>query len=182
MRRYVTPGVDAAVWCPSGRWGPRRVRVSECWAVLRAEDVYTSLLRDDPARMTAGVRSRVRGTLGWTLPGRRGTDTTEWELRPNAVWRFGRVFLRCPRCSRPATRLYVPTEDTRPACRRCWGLTYESRQRRTYRAGRSRWGLIFSPIVYAMLRADDAREERATAAEKRYAERREILERFAAAS
>jgi hypothetical protein len=32
------------------------------------------------------------------------------------------------------------------------------------------------PQFSAMCRADDAREERATAAEKRYAERREILQ------
>lgn len=95
------------------------------------------------------------------------------------MWRYGRVFLCCPRCARAATRLYVPAENMRPACRRCWGLTYRSTQERTYRASWSRsYGALFSPLVYAMLRADDAREERAAAAEKRYAERRKILKRM----
>src|SRR5204863_3725997 len=123
---------DAAVWCPGGRWGRRRVRVTECRAVLTAETLYTFLLRDDPATLEAGTHAIVR----WTV-----RDTShphvldrcvelECEVRPNAVWRFGRVFLRCPNCGRLATRLYLPTADVEPACRRCWGLTYESRQRR----------------------------------------------------
>src|SRR5437879_6334865 len=36
------------VWCEDGRWGPRRVRVSECWGTILAEDVYTALVDDDP--------------------------------------------------------------------------------------------------------------------------------------
>jgi hypothetical protein len=179
MRRYVTPGVDAAVWCPSGRWGPKRVRVTRCWATLKAESVYTGLLRDNPARMTAraGVRSPARGSLEWKLPGRPG-EWVEWELRPNAVWRFGRLFLRCPKCSRPATRIYVPAEDAEAACRRCWGLTYESRQERNYKAGRSPLAAIgISPIGLAYSLAETARVLRAEAAAKRYAERREILKR-----
>jgi hypothetical protein len=175
-RRYVQPGLDAAVWCPSGRWGPKRVKVTQCWAVLKAEDVYTSLLRDDASKVSPGRR----GTLEWTLRDSSGCTSIAigFELRANAVWRFGRVFLRCPKCNRLATRVYVPTSNCGAACRRCWGLTYESRQERTYRLGRSRWGVFFSPLMYARCRADDARQARAEAAARRYAERREILRRL----
>lgn len=171
MRRYVTPGVDAAVWCPTGRWGPRRVRVTECWAVLTAEGVYTNLLRDNPARMRAGGR----GSLEWTLRGGSGPVSADWELRPNAVWRFGRVFLRCPRCARPATRLYVPCADTGAGCRRCWGLTYESRQQRNYKHSGGFLGLSHGSLAHWLTWS--ARERRAAAAAERYAERREILKR-----
>jgi hypothetical protein len=124
-RRYVIPH-EVKVWC-SGRWGPRRVRVTECWAVLEAESVYTELLRGGPEHVRPGRRC----ALAWTLPGRQ--FSIEVEVAANAVWRFGRVFLRCPKCSRLATRIYVPASDTSPACRRCWGLTYQSRQRRNYK-------------------------------------------------
>jgi hypothetical protein len=179
MRRYLTPGQHAHVWVSSGRWGPRRVRDTECWAILRAEDVYTDLLRRSLNKLTIG--GQLRGSLEWTLPRSGGAraDTVDWEIRPNAVWRYGRVFLKCPRCSRTCTRLYVPTEAAWPACRRCWGLTYRSTQERNYELnrGRSRYGQLFSPMVYAMCRADDARVERAAGAQKRSVERRQILAR-----
>ena len=175
MRRYIWPGEDAAVWIESGRWGPKRVKVSQCWAALRAEDVYTGLLRDDAKRARPGAR----GVLSWTLAGEH-TFEVAWELRANTVWRFGRVFLTCPACNRRATRIYVPGESFPARCRRCWGLSYESRQRRNYKAGRSRWGVILSPLTYAMCRAEDAREARSAASLKRYAERREILKHLSA--
>ncbi len=171
MRRYVRPAIDANVWCRSGRWGPRRVRVTECWAVLNAEDVYTHLLRDDPCRTKPGAR----GSLRWTLP-HEPPLTIAWELRSNAVWRFGRAFLRCPRCDRLSTRVYVPREGTWAACRRCWGLTYESRQQRTYRIGASYLSRAFGPLACVLTHT--ARLARAAAAERRYAERREILRRW----
>jgi len=174
QHRYIRPGHDASVWISSGRWGPKRVMVSQCWAVLRAEDVYTGLLRDNAARAKAGEH----GWLGWRLPNRKPLRI-EWEFRPNAVWRFGRLFLTCPRCGQRATRIYVPRKDTDGACRRCWGLTYESRQRRTYRAGSlSRYGGLFSALSYAACRAAAAREERAEASAKRQAERQAVLRRF----
>jgi hypothetical protein len=49
---YVDPG-DVAVYVTGGRWGPRRVRVSEC-QVLRAER-YTVLLRDDAQAVVPGA-------------------------------------------------------------------------------------------------------------------------------
>ncbi len=125
-RRYVTRE-EAAVWCPSGRWGPKRTRVTQCWAVMTAEAIYTALMRDDLAKMRPGAR----GSALWSPGGR--SDEIQWELRANAVWRFGRLFLICPRCHRRATRIYVPIETSWPACRRCWGLTYESRQRENYK-------------------------------------------------
>jgi hypothetical protein len=172
MRRFVRPGVDATVWCPSGRWGPRRVRVTEC-ALLTAEDFYTRLLRDSPRE----VRPGRHGSLTWTLAGSYPISVA-FQIRANAVWRFGRVFFICPSCGRLATRIYVPKLLAGAACRRCWGLTYESRQQRNYKAGSSRWGVILSPLPYAMCRAEDAREARAEAAAKRCAERREILKRL----
>ena len=173
VRRYIRPGEDAAVWIESGRWGPKRVKVSQCWATLRAEDVYTGLLRDDSKRARPGAR----GVLSWTLSAEHTVEVA-WELRANAVWRFGRVFLTCPACNRRATRIYIPGENFPARCRRCFGLTYESRQERNDKVGRSRtWGVLFSPLTYAMCRAEDAREARAEASSKRYAERREILKR-----
>jgi hypothetical protein len=169
MRRYVRPGHDTDVWVASGRWGPRRVRVTECWAVLKAEDVYTSLLRDDPNQARPGAR----GSVEWRLPGR--SLSVAWELRENAVWRFGRLFLECPKCSRRATRIYVPSDNAWPACRRCWGLTYESRQQWNYNTGSSLLSLNFGPVAYWY--TYDERRKRAEASEERYAERREILKR-----
>ena len=65
----------------------------------------------------------------------------------------------------------------RAACRRCWWLSYESRQERNYKLGRSRWGLTFSPIMGARIQALGVSERRAEAAEEGYAERRQILSR-----
>lgn len=173
VRRYVRPGIDAAVWISSGRWGPKRVRVTQCWAVLKAEDVYTGLLRANASRTRPGER----GWCDWELSGREPIRVA-WELRPNAVWRFGRVFLTCPRCQGRATRIYLPTGQAAAACRRCWGLSYTSRQERNYKAGRSHtWGVLLSPLTYAMCRAEDACQARAEAAASRYAERRAILTR-----
>ena len=89
------------MWCPSGRWGPRRTRVTECHAVLTAEDTYTAVLRGD-----ATVKAGSCGKVSWTLGGE--AFIADWELRPNAVWRRGRLFLTCPRCEARCTRLYVP--------------------------------------------------------------------------
>ena len=38
---------------------------------------------------------------------------------------------------RPPGDLYLPSAAAPAAWGRCWGLTYESRQRRNYKAGRS---------------------------------------------
>ena len=112
-----------------GRRGRRRVRVTECWSVLRAEDVYTELLRDDASRVAPGVK-------GTAILGIQDREfTASWEVRQNAVWRAERVLLRCPRCLLRCTRLYVPLPDSRIACRQCWGLTYPSRRTTRIRFG-----------------------------------------------
>jgi hypothetical protein len=93
----------------------------------------------------------------------------------NAVWRFGRLFLRCPRCDRLATRIYVPTAESWAACRQCWGLTYESRQQRNYKGGGMfAYAGITSRAVAECTTLSD-RERRAEASAERYAERRSIL-------
>jgi hypothetical protein len=166
-RRYVTRE-DAAVWCPSGRWGPRRVRVTECVSVFRAEDVYTALLRE--ADQLRPVRPGARGSVTFSIEGR--TLSAAWEVRANAVWRFGRVFLRCSRCERLATRLYMPLAHSWAACRRCWGLTYESRQRANYRDCGRFAGLGLTSRSAAQWQTLSERERRAEAAAVRYAERR----------
>ena len=125
------PSHDRRVYA-SGRCGPRRVRVTECWSILRAEDVYTGLLQDDAARVAPGAR----GTATYTVEGRQ--FIASWEVCQNAVWTRGRVFLRCPRCCLRCTRLYIPLEDSWLACRRCWGLTYNSRTLQNYK--NSLWG------------------------------------------
>jgi hypothetical protein len=51
---------------------------------------------------------------------------------------IGRLFLTCPRCQRPCTRLYVPLPSSWLACRGCWGLTYSSRTLLNYKD--SPWG------------------------------------------
>src|SRR4051794_25781414 len=104
----------------AGRWGRRRVRVDECWAILTAEDAYTRLLTDRGAIQVGG-----RGTVTYALNGR--AVVVRFEIGANAVWRYGRVFLRCPRCSGRVARVYLPRSDAPPGCRACWGLTYRSR-------------------------------------------------------
>lgn len=129
-RRYILP-YEARVWC-SGRWGRRRVRDTQCHAVVRAEDVYTAMLKDHPP--PAGAKRAGRATC--TLDGRE--CSIDWELRPNAVWRHGRMFLRCGRCGERCTRLYLPLPESELACRRCWGLTYGSKTLQNYKD--SIWG------------------------------------------
>lgn len=165
-RRYVVPREHAATWCPTGRWGPRRTRVTECRAVLTAENLYTRLLRDDSTKVQPGMCAQVV----WTVDGR--SFALEWEIRANAVWRFGRVFYICPKCEGLATRIYVPTAEAWAACRRCWGLTYESRKS-NYRTGG-----FGGPMLGWWAKADTvlARERRRLASAARYAQRREILD------
>lgn len=161
--RSIRPSVDADAWVSSGRWGPRRVRVEDC-ATLRAEDVYTDLLRGDPE----SVRPGLCGLAKWTVFGR--TFSTDWHVRPNAVWRSGRVFLTCPRCDGRVTRVYVPCASAWAACRRCWGLTYGSRSLAHY--GLSRWFAFSVAASQTLFR----QERRAEASAVRYAERRRLRE------
>ena len=169
-RRFITSG-DALISIPSGRWGPKRVRVTRADAVLKAEDLYTGLLRRDVSRVFPGASGRV----GWSAAGRE--FETDWEIRENAVWRFGRVFLQCSLCERLATRIYWFRGGSTPACRRCWGLTYECRQERNYKG--SRVGFLASVGMdrrgLSHWFTDTAREGRFQRSQERYAERRAIL-------
>jgi len=175
-RRWITRA-DATVSCPSGRWGRRRTRVTECWAVLRAEDVYTTLLRGSEPVAAGG-----HGDVIWTPGGR--SFTVDFEIRANRVWRHGRMFLQCPRCSRRATRLYVPTVTAWAACRRCWGLTYQSRTQNNYKdGGGGVFGLVgMGHRFMARIQTAHARERRREASLERWAERRDILTRKARAA
>jgi len=163
MRRLLTCN-DLRTW-KSGRWGPRRVRVDECWAILTAETAYTQLLTDLEA-----IHVGSRGTATYALGGR--LVTVAFEIRANAVWRHGRVFLRCPRCSERVTRVYLPRSDVAPACRRCWALAYRSRMAdysvRGPFAFLGSWGEMATVL---------ARERRREASAKRWAERRAVSER-----
>jgi hypothetical protein len=102
-RRWIT-AEDARAYVVGGRWGRRRARTSECHAVLKAEDWYAAILLDDAARLGPG--SHGSGTV--TLNGRQ--HIARWEVRANAVWRRGRVFLLCGQCLRRCTRLYLPSQ------------------------------------------------------------------------
>lgn len=129
-RRVV--GDDAGlVSVPEGRWGRRRVRVDECAGELAAETVYASARRQLGARLAPGYT----GTFTTTIAGVR--FAVGLVVRPNALWAGGRLFLLCPECGGRCGRLYVPTvESGLLACRRCLGLTYESRAMRRANSGR----------------------------------------------
>ena len=157
----------------SGRWGRRRVRVTECYAVLRAEDAYTTVLRDCGGQATLGRRVTVECSIS-------GRDMTAvCEVRANAIWRGGRLFYRCPRCDRRCTRLYLPLADSRLACRRCWGLTYNARTLANYKDtpwGRGALARMFGTTQrdWAYDATDGRRKSRRAASRRRLAERRGI--------
>lgn len=121
-RRYVSPAL-VPVYVAAGRWGPRRLRVSECDAVIKAEDLYDLSILAGVA-LTPGFAASVSVSPAASL-------SDPWrlsiELRPNLIWRFGRLFLRCRRCDGRVTRLYFAVPGAAPRCRRCWGLSYSSR-------------------------------------------------------
>jgi hypothetical protein len=165
----------------SGRRGIRRVRVTECWSMLKAEDVYTALLRDD----ASGTGPGARGAFRCTVQGRE--FIASWEVVANAVWRRGRVFLRCPRCSLRCTRLYLPLETSSPACRCCWGLTYWSRTQSNYKDslwGRGEIARMFgtSQRDWAYDRTDEARNERRERSHARWEDRKRATSRRRAAN
>lgn len=172
-RPHWAPSNDTPAYA-SGRRGRRRVRVSECWSTLRAEVVYTALLQHDAST----VRPGAKGTSTYTLEGRE--FIAAWEVRQNAVWRQGRVFLRCPRCELACTRLYIPLKDSWLACRRCWGLTYASRTLQNYKDSLWGRGLIArmfgtSQRDWAFDATDQRRAERRQHSENRWKVRRQHL-------
>jgi hypothetical protein len=161
-RRYVI-GDQVPVWVSSGRWGPRRVRVEQC-VTLTAEIVYHQALC---AREPIGPGSRL--TLTWRPHDSSFSWQIDAEVIPNAVWRCGRLFLRCCGCRSRATRLYVPLAGLEPRCRRCWGLSYES-QSWSYHGG---WlAGVLGPIAHAT--TFERRRERQEASRQRYTVRRSL--------
>ena len=150
----------------SYRWGRRRARVEQCAAILAAELVYGELICN---REVFGPG--LRRTLSWTPNDGSGRS---WDIKAevlaNAVWRRGRLFLRCPQCQQRATRLYVPVVGAEPRCRRCWGLSYES-QSWSYKPCGFLAGL--GPVAYWT--TAERRRERRQAARARYDARRAFL-------
>lgn len=170
-QRYISRWT-APVWCPGGRWGPRRVRTGECRMTIRSEELYSALIRE-AAKGQPGQRLRpgCAGTAIYRF-GRRKL-TVNWEMRPNAVWRFGRVFFRCCRCGRLCARLYLPLEDSDFRCRQCWGLTYSSKTLQNYKDsiwGRGPFARLFGTTqrAWAYMTTDERRKERKEAAQKRW--------------
>jgi hypothetical protein len=166
LRRYIIPG-QVPVWVSSGRWGPRRARVGQCAAIVAAELVYGKLVCDG-TKFGPGWRAM----LSWKPHGDTGRS---WDIKAevlaNAVWRRGRLFLRCPHCDQRATRLYVPVVGLEPRCRRCWGLSYES-QSWSYK-GTGFWGRLMGPLAHAT--TIERRAERRRASRARYDARRAFL-------
>jgi hypothetical protein len=136
--------------------------------------VYDSLL----AEKRLSLRPGATGRATFQLDGREGIF--EWESRQNAVWRRGRIFLKCPRCSRRCARIYLPLKDSAAACRRCCGLTYHSRAMLNYKnsfwGGRA-FGWMFGVTQRDMAyeRTDERRAERRAASRHRWAARRDKL-------
>lgn len=163
--RWFRPGPD--VYYVHGRWGPRHLRIHECWAVIRAEDAYASFIRtgSPPA-----IGSRVMATAD--IKGQQ--IRLAIEILPNRLWPLGRTFFRCGRCERRITRLFIPAEGRDPRCRHCWQLNYQS-QEWSYRATcflGPRWPSAYSVGTHR-LRIERKRELR-----KRYAQRRRLLKRL----
>jgi hypothetical protein len=135
--------------------------------ILAAELVYHELVCKG-ATFAPGWHK----TFAWTPPDGAGASwDVKAEVLPNAVWRRGRLFFRCPRCEQRVTRLYIPLAGLEPRCRRCWGLSYES-QSWSYNASGG-LGSLFGPVAYVTTLC--RREERQRAARARYDARRAFL-------
>ena len=174
LRRRWIEHAHASVSCPTGRWGRRRVRVSECWAVTRVEELYTALLRLDASSIRPGARDVV---FCKTRGGK--AVAAGWEVTENSVWQRGRLFLLCARCDRRCTRLYQPVLDSPPRCRRCWGLTYASRTLLNYKDslwGRGTFAKLFGTTQrdWAYQTTAQARVARRSASRERWAARRKV--------
>ena len=165
----------------SGRWCPRGVGGHGEPASLNAGRQYGPKMSTRPCSATTQQGAcGGRGSLRTSCKGR--DITADWEIRQNAVWRRGRVFLECPRCRRPSTRLYLPFADSWLACRRCWGLTYNSRALLNYKAslwGRGAFARMFgtSQRDWAYETTDENRANRRKASRERWAARRQWLQR-----
>ena len=174
VRRSIIPG-EVGAWYADGRWGRRRARAHECAALATAEAAYDLLLREPRVKMHIGAG----GGLLWRVGAR--TLTIQWELRPNRVWRIGRLFLRCPACSLRATRLYLARDDApSAACRSCLELSYESRCWNYKNVGLLR-ALGLSSRDFALRETSLKRESARAAARARAMRRRELQHRLTGA-
>ena len=108
MRRYVRPTVTP----PSGLRSALGAEAGQGDAVLGRAEGGGCLHGHAPRRSDEGA-ARPAGDAGVDVARRleSASVSIDFELLPNAVWRFGRVFLRCPECGRRATRIYIPTEN-----------------------------------------------------------------------
>lgn len=173
-KRFIYRG-EAAVWCPGGRWGPRRTRVTECCGVIRAEELYTALILDNK-----GHKARPGAAGSATFQMGEQEVNVDWELLSNAVWRCGRLFLKCRRCSRRCTRLYMPLSHSEVACRQCYGLSYNSRTLNNYKNslwGRGPFARMFMTTQrdWAYETTNEARQSRREASIERWDKRRFAL-------
>ena len=148
----------------SGRWGSRRVCVTECAVVLAAEEVYDHLLAAG-ATFGPGWRGEVE------LAADDVRQSVRVEVKRNAVWRNGRVFLKCGHCERRCTRLYMPCLADPLRCRQCWRLTYESSQTHNYRG----YGFL-SPRMASVMNTVHRRETRHYESLRRWKKRRQLRE------
>lgn len=114
---------------------------ANCAAILAAELVYDKLLREG-----ATLAPDWRAVLAWKPDRSDASWDIEAEVLANAVWRRGRLFFRCARCGRRATRLNVPVVGLEPRWWRCWGLSYES-QSWSYKA--TGFLAALGPVAYA---------------------------------
>lgn len=144
--------------------------------LLRSESgSYTALLRDDVERVKPGARGEANVTV------QKRKLTASWEIRPNKVWRNGRVFLICPRCERRCTRLYLPVVTSWLACRTCWGLTYASRTLQNYKDspyGRGRFARLFPTTQrdWALMTTSEKRTKAMAASQTRWEARKALRE------
>lgn len=160
---------DALRVYSGSRFGRRRVRVTECAFVLRAEALYDHMIREGHPPAPGG-----RGQALITVAGR--SLAAEWTVAPNRLWAYGRVFLGCPRCGERAARLYLPTRHSPGLeCRRCLGLTYHSRTHGNYhRSGGLLAAFGFSPAEWERGCTSERRLEARAAARALYQKRRAV--------
>lgn len=163
------------MWCPGGRWGGRRVRTNECQRI-DAERLYDKLIRQAARGHPVGPGSH--GLATYRLHGRM--RTVNWEVRPNAVWRFGRVFFRCPHCSQRCSRLYLPLPECEFRCRKCYGLSYASQTLQNYKDsiwGRGPFAVIFGTTQrdWSYMHTDERRKARQAATIDRWRKRKRYV-------
>ena len=80
-RRWIPP-LGEFVSC-AGRWGRRRVHVSQCWFTLRAEDVYERIRHGwTPPLQSGRLRARV-GVPNENSPDGTSTTSTSRSAQPD---------------------------------------------------------------------------------------------------